>query len=192
MTDPSNGYEAAAERFIALRSQSLVGVRTVREWTRYLPAGATVLDLGCGDGVPISQALIENRCIVYGIDSSPSMTAAFEERFPQSRVVCEPVEDSDFFARRFDAVIAWGLMFLLPSNAQQALIKQVSGVLNPGGRFLFTAPKEACTWDDALTGSASLSLGSAVYERTLLAARLTLVGQYDDEGDNHYFNVQRP
>jgi SAM-dependent methyltransferase len=42
-----------------------------------LPAGATVLDLGRGTGVPISQVLIEHGFNVYGVDASASMIAAF-------------------------------------------------------------------------------------------------------------------
>ncbi len=52
--DPSNGYEAVATEFIAVRQQSGVGVATVRAWGRSLPQGATILDLACGFGVPNS------------------------------------------------------------------------------------------------------------------------------------------
>jgi hypothetical protein len=59
MTDLSNGYEALARTFMARRSESAVGVVTARAWAASLPSGGTVLDLGCGHGVPISQTLIE-------------------------------------------------------------------------------------------------------------------------------------
>ena len=59
--DMSNGYEEVATRHIAVRLNSGVGVATVREWADALPPGASILDLGCGHGVPISQALMERR-----------------------------------------------------------------------------------------------------------------------------------
>jgi 2-polyprenyl-3-methyl-5-hydroxy-6-metoxy-1,4-benzoquinol methylase len=64
------------------------------------------LDLGCGPGVPISETLIEGGFDVYGIDASVTMVAAFQSRFPTNVVQCAAVEDSDFFGRSFDAVVA--------------------------------------------------------------------------------------
>src|SRR5690606_24111463 len=108
------------------------------EWARGLRAGATILDLGCGDGLPIARALLSDGFDVYGVDASPTLVAAFSRRFPQAKVMCEPVEESSFFGRKFDGVLAIGLIFLLPSDAQRSLIRRVAQVLTPGGRFLFT------------------------------------------------------
>jgi 2-polyprenyl-3-methyl-5-hydroxy-6-metoxy-1,4-benzoquinol methylase len=100
--DRSNQYEAVAAEFIRRRDQSAVGAATVRSWTRLLPAGASILDLGCGHGVPISAALMEDGLIVYGVDASDSLTAEFRRRFPQTPVACEAAEDSSFFERTFE------------------------------------------------------------------------------------------
>ena len=80
--DPSNGYEAVAREFIAHRTQSTVGVTTVRKWAEALPLGATVLELGPGHGVPISQTLIDAGFRIYAVEASPSLAAAFRVRFP--------------------------------------------------------------------------------------------------------------
>jgi 2-polyprenyl-3-methyl-5-hydroxy-6-metoxy-1,4-benzoquinol methylase len=190
--DLSNGYEALAAEFIARRAKSAVGAATVRDWCGTLPPGAIVLDVACGCGVPISQTLLECGCQVYGVDASATMTAAFAVRFPQAVVACEPVEHSAFFDRQFDAVIAWGLLFLLPAATQEMLIHKVAAALVPGGRFLFTAPWQIGEWDDLLTGLTSRSLGREVYLATLAQAGFALVGEYDDEGDNHYYAVVKP
>lgn len=188
--DRSNGYEAAASEHRARRHDSSIGVATVRAWAQSLRPNAAVLDLGCGDGVPISHALISDGFQVYGVDASPSMVAAFHHRFPQAPVACEAAEDSGFFDRTFDGILAWGLMFLLPAEAQQALIRRVASALNPGGRFLFTSPAQACTWSDAVTGRQSRSLGAESYRALLSDAALILIGEHQDEGDNHYYDAQ--
>lgn len=54
--DPSNGYEAAAARYMASRSR--IGAAEVRAWAESLPRGASVPDLGCGHGVPVTEALL--------------------------------------------------------------------------------------------------------------------------------------
>jgi 2-polyprenyl-3-methyl-5-hydroxy-6-metoxy-1,4-benzoquinol methylase len=76
-----------------------------------LPHGGTVLDLGCGTGLPISQVLIEGGFEVYGVDASTKMVAAFRARFPNVSVPCAAVKDPDFLGRTFDGVVAWGLSF---------------------------------------------------------------------------------
>lgn len=187
--DRSNGWEAIALRFMAERSA--IGVATVRAWCRALPAGASVLDLGCGSGVPVSGALMDEGCVVYGVDASPNLVAAFRHRFPQAQVACEPVEESGFFGRRYDGIVAVGLLFLLQPDVQRAVIRRASTALRPDGRFLFTAPVQAATWTDLMTGRQSVSLGDEAYRCALAGAGLEVVGEYVDEGGNHYYDAAR-
>jgi 2-polyprenyl-3-methyl-5-hydroxy-6-metoxy-1,4-benzoquinol methylase len=184
--DKSNGYEQVAETFIARRNAS-IGVATVRHWSKTLPRGCSVLDLGCGHGEPISQALIDEGFAVYGVDASVKMISAFRLRFPSAYAECAAVEDSHFFARRFEGVVAWGLLFLLTPEVQRSVIHKVAKALHSGGKFLFTAPREAVTWRDALTGRESISLGSEMYRQILGAEGFALDGEQSDEGDNHYY-----
>ncbi len=189
--DPTGGYDAVADGFIQRRLTSDIGAATVRTWARSLAPGATVLDLGCGAGVPISRTLHEAGLVVYGIDASPRMTAAFRQQLPGVPIATERVEQSRFFDRCFDAVVAWGLIFLLPADAQTALIGRIAPILRPGGRFLFTAPAPACSWTDVLTGRLSQSLGAVGYRAALRSAGLIEVAEYEDEGENHYFDAGR-
>jgi len=159
----------------------------VRKWAKALKPGASILDLGCGSGVPISETLLKEGFAIYGVDASETLIARFRERFPGAPVECCSAEESLLFSRSFDAVIAWGLMFLLPVSSQRILIGKVARVLNRDGHFLFTAPKEAGAWTDSMTNLPSCSLGFEAYERELVAHGLQLVGNDVDEGDNHYY-----
>ena len=191
--DKSNGYEAVAAAFIAGRGSDILetGASDVADWSRCLPSGATVLDLGCGTGVPISQALLERGFRVYGVDASPTMVAAFRARFPTVPVECGAVEESDFFDRTFDAVVARGLFFLLDAEGQGRLVAKVAGVLPRGGKFLFTAPSERGSWADAMTGRTSISLGYQSYRNALEAEGMSLVGTSRDSAHNHYYFAQK-
>lgn len=194
MIDRSAGYEGVAAEFLAGRGgrrSTRIGEEKVRAWARQLPRGSAVLDLGCGSGVPITEVLIDQGLVVYGVDASPSLVTAFRQRWPDTPVNCEPVEESEFFHRQFDAVLAWGLMFLLSVRSQQDLIKRISDVLKPGGRLLFTSPAEAVAWDDMMTGQPSRSLGAEEYRRELSSVGLTVISRYDDEGGNHYFDAAK-
>jgi len=192
MPDRSNGYESVAAEFLARRGSGRsagVGVRHVRNWAQTLPRGAAVIDLGCGPGFPITEVLVNEGLSVYGVDAAPSFVQAFRRNLPETPVVCESVEESLFFHRTFDAVLAWGLMFLLRPEAQRRLIERMAGILVPGGRLLFTSPPEPLVWNDAMTGLESCSLGAGEYRKQLSAAGLSVTSEYEDEGQNHYFNA---
>jgi len=184
--DKSNGYEAIAEEFTRARTPT-IGPRVVREWAKGLAPGAVILDLGCGHGIPISQALLREGFTLYGVDASPTLVAKFRQNFPNVPLECRAVEDSLFFNRTFDAIVAWGLMFLLPVETQLRLIRKVASALHPRGQFLFTSPQQACTWLDGMTGLPSISLGHEVYEQELAASSLQLTGNDLDEGENYYY-----
>ena len=196
MADRSNGYEGIAAEFLARRGSAStramgIGVKEVRNWARTLPSGAAVLDLGCGPGFPITDVLVAEALQVHGVDAAPSFVEAFRHNLPNTPVACEAVQDSTFFGRTFDAVLAWGLIFLLSPEDQRRLIHRMSAVLGPRGRLLFTSPPEPLVWNDAMTGLESRSLGAAEYRAQLSAAGLAVMSEYEDEGRNHYYDARK-
>lgn len=194
MMDRSNGYEGIAADFLGQRGgrrRSGVGVDAVREWAWTLPSGAAVIDLGCGPGYPLTEVLVAEGLTVFGVDASPSFVQAFRRHLPNIPVACEAIQDSRFFDRTFDGVLAWGLMFLLSPEDQRQLINRIGGILAPGGRLLFTSPGEPVVWNDAMTGLESRSLGAEEYRRLLATAGISVTSEYEDEGQNHYFDARR-
>lgn len=192
--DRSNGYEGVAAEFLARRGSGRftgVGVNVVRKWARTLPYRAAVLDLGCGPGFPITEVLVAEGLTVFGVDASPSFVQAFRRNLPNIPVECSAVQDSPFFDRTFDGVLAWGLMFLLSPEDQRQLIRRIADILVPGGHLLFTSPSEPMIWNDAMTGLESRSLGAEEYRRLLWAVGLSVTSEYEDEGQNHYFDVRK-
>src|ERR1700761_1614499 len=164
MIDRSNGYERIAAEFVNARSAT-IGVRQVRDWARALPRGAAVVDLGCGPGRPVTEVLVAEGLSVYGVDAAPSFVKAFRRNLPDTPIACEAVQDSRFFDRTFDGVLAWGLMFLLSPDDQRRLIRGIAERLVPGGRLLFTSPADIGSGDDVLTGLQTRSLGAEEYRR---------------------------
>jgi SAM-dependent methyltransferase len=192
--DRSNGYEAVAEEFLAWRGSSStrstgIGVKEVRKWARTLLRGSSVIDLGCGPGFPITVVLVEEGLHVFGIDAAPSFVAAFRRNLPGIPILCEAVQESRFFDRTFDAVLAIGLIFLLKAEDQHRLIQTFADILVPGGRLLFTSTAKPHVWNDAMTGLESISLGAGDYRKLLGAAGISVAQEYKDIGESHYFDA---
>ena len=191
MTDDSaTAYETHARAFLDIRDRSDIGAAVVERWARSLSPGTETLEIGCGGGLPVTRALIDAGLKVWATDASPTMISEFRERFPDLPAVCERIQDGACFNRRFGALIAVGLVFLLDEADQRGFVARASALLEPGGRFLFSAPVEAGTWDDLTTGIQSLSLGRGVYEALLDQAGFRVVGCHTDNGNGNYYDVE--
>jgi SAM-dependent methyltransferase len=192
--DLSNGYESISAEWLARRGNSrtrsnAIGVKEVRKWAKTLPRGSSVIDLGCGPGFPITVVLVEEGLQVFGVDAAPSFIAAFQHNLPGTPIICESVLDSRFFDRTFDGVLSIGLMFLLKAEEQHHLIRRFADALVPGGRLLFTSTAKPHVWNDGMTGMESISLGAEEYRRQLSAVGLSVCSEYEDQGQNYYFDA---
>jgi cyclopropane fatty-acyl-phospholipid synthase-like methyltransferase len=189
--DSADAYERHASEFLALRDKSTIGAEIAQVWAQTLKRGTEVIEIGCGGGVPVTQALADAGLRLWAVDASPTLISAFRARFPEIPAQCARAQEADFFKRRFGAAIAIGFVFLLSECEQVSLIRRVSEILLPGGRFLFTAPIETGTWTDVNTGHASRSLGRAMYETVFRESGFRLVSTHEDEGMNNYYEVEK-
>jgi 2-polyprenyl-3-methyl-5-hydroxy-6-metoxy-1,4-benzoquinol methylase len=182
----------AASGGIVIRAAKRWRFPIVRHWAAAIHRRASILDLGCGHGFPISPALVESGFSVHGVDASPDLVSECQRRLPKAQARCEPVEASGFFGRRFDGVVAIGLVFLLNEEAQRQLIRQFCDALLAGGLFLCSSPTQAVSWAEALTGQQSWSLGSVAYSALMENCGFELLDGFTDEGGNHCYSARKP
>lgn len=64
------GYNRVAERYDEAFPPAEKYERLITDLLARLPTGSTVLDLGCGSGVPVARALVEAGHQVLGVDFS--------------------------------------------------------------------------------------------------------------------------
>jgi len=190
MMDSAKAYEAHAYEYLHGRDTSPIGTQVVDQWSRTLRKGATVIELACGGGYPITRVLNAAGLQLWAVESSPTLVAEFRSRFPTIPVQCARVQESDFFGRKYEGVIAIGLIFLLSEQEQANLISRVSETLEPGGRFLFMAPIQIGTWNDMNTGLECTSLGQDRYEELLRNVGLHVVATHRDVGENNYYDAE--
>lgn len=105
-TDPAIAYEAYAQEFLRARDASTIGSSVVEQWARTLPMGAEVIELGCGAGYPVTRTLHAAGLKLWAIDSSVSLVAEVNRRFPSVPVQCEKVQGSNFFNRTYHEAVA--------------------------------------------------------------------------------------
>ena len=189
--DSAAAYERNASAFLANRDRSNIGYKVVRDWAAALAPASDILELGCGGGYPVTAELERAGLTLWAIDGSPSLMSVFRERFPGAKARCERVQESNFFGRKFDAVIAIGLIFLLPRQDQETLIGRVAGLLPSGGRFLFTAPVETGTWRDMNTGLVCDSPGLDAYTASLRGQGFHTITRRVDKGGNNHYDAMR-
>ncbi|OZC02375.1 class I SAM-dependent methyltransferase [Rubricoccus marinus] len=186
-------YDEIAGWYARVRDAN-VGAVDVLSFARRLPPEARVLDLGCGDGVPVSQLLLREGFEVIGLDSSAEMIARFRARFPDVTVRRERAQEATFAAGAFNGVVAWGMLFHLSPEDQRATIEKVSGWLASGGRFLFTSGGEAGEIEGEMDGVRFryISLGVDGYREALERTGMHLEREYRDAWDNHVYLAVKP
>lgn len=102
-----------------------------------LPAGAAILDLGCGTGRPIAQALLARGFAVTGVDQAESLLERARARFPEAQWIESPIEAFDF-PRRYAAVVCWDTLFHIPRERHAGILARIAAGLVPGGRVMLT------------------------------------------------------
>jgi SAM-dependent methyltransferase len=188
-------YDLIAEWYASERIDE-TGVPEVLALAGTLSPGSLVLDIGCGNGKPLTRTLLDAGHRVVGLDSSHEMLTRFHANFPAVPAVRGVVQACPFRERLFDAAIAWGVLFHLPQPAQVAAIASVSRVLTPGAPFLFTSGNEDGYRED-FTGTMHgvefhyYSFTLDAYRRILDEHGLTLAGFHTDTGKNAYYRARK-
>jgi SAM-dependent methyltransferase len=111
-------------------------VRTLARQARVGP-GVSVLDLCCGMAGPGRMITAESGCHYMGIDHSPSALATAQERAGNLPCRFEQAHLPPLPEGRFEVVLLLETMLAFPDK--EGLVGEVERVLEPGGRFAFTA-----------------------------------------------------
>lgn len=128
-------YDQCAQAYAAARrgeNSPELNLLTIR-----LPAGARVLDIGCGAGVPIAQILAK-RFQVTGVDISAEQIRRARQNVPHGAFIQSDIMAVDFPPAHFDAVVAFYSIFHLPREEHAELFRRIHYWLRPGGYFLAT------------------------------------------------------
>jgi len=115
-------------------------IRRIKEQVAALvPAGARVLEIGCGTG-ELAALLVGRGATVEGFDRSPLMVTVAQERIEAEglaeklTVHHRGVEDMDGLnAERYDAVVSTLVLSEVTDNERRYTLRHAWRVLRPGG-----------------------------------------------------------
>jgi ubiquinone/menaquinone biosynthesis C-methylase UbiE len=126
------GYNVIADRYLAERTRNSADVRLLADFMERLPAGANVLDAGCGAGIPISQILNE-RFRVTGVDFSEAQIELAKKNVPNATFLCEDMTSLEFPDNSFDGITSYYAVIHIPREEHQQLLEKFHRMLKLGG-----------------------------------------------------------
>jgi SAM-dependent methyltransferase len=103
----------------------------VRGYLRALPAGARVLDAGCGEGVLVDE--FHDRLAIEGIDPNYEST-----HVRRGSLTALPYADG-----AFDRALCLDVLEHLPFDEQARALSELARVIAPGGELFVTVPNLA-------------------------------------------------
>jgi SAM-dependent methyltransferase len=140
VTDPKqivrSGYDTIAQRISDWKVPGVPRRRLVAQLLDLLPpAGADVLELGCGEGVPAAQMLAARHSYT-GVDISPVQVERARRNVPAARFLEADYTRLELPPESFDAVAAILTITHVPREEHAGLLRAIFGWLRPAGYFL--------------------------------------------------------
>lgn len=129
------------------------------QFIKALPEQASVLDVGCGAGVPIAEYLLQRGLLLTGLDAALSMLALCQSRFPDASWVHRDMRDLNL-ETKFDGILSWDSFFHLKQAEQRQLLPVLAKHVKAQGVLLLTIGHEA----GEVTGTVE---GETVYHASL-------------------------
>lgn len=196
--DPDTNYKALVEQGYDRCAQAYARDRQEQAHPALdslmdkLEAGAKVLDIGCGAGMPVTRTLAE-KFEVTGVDISAQMLGLAKATNPNVEFIHNDIMELRFPDNNFGAIVSFYAIFHLPREEHAELFRRIHTWLKPGGYFLATVAatsEEAYTEDDFFDTTMYWSnFGLAEYQQLLINLGFELLdsvivghGYYPDEG----------
>jgi SAM-dependent methyltransferase len=131
------GYDQIADRYLAWSAlrPSAARSRALELADRLIPAGAEVLELGCGAGLPMTARLAVGRRVI-GVDISAEQVRRARRNVPAASFVQADLVAIDRPQASLDAVVAFYSLTHVPRDEHAALFARIRRWLRPGGIFI--------------------------------------------------------
>ncbi len=127
------GYDEVAERYLAERTLDGADVELLAGFVNRVPAGARVLDAGCGAGVPVPRVLVAAGLAAVGLDLSLRQLELAQDLVPACGLVHGDLASLPLPDAFFDGVVSYYAIIHVPRDEHRNVFAEVRRVLRPGG-----------------------------------------------------------
>ena len=134
-------YQRHGAAWARLRAAELVERGWLDRFTSLLPAGATILDIGCGSGRPIAAELVRRGYAVTGVDGSPKMLSLLRRNLPRCPAYLSDMRELSM-GSRFAGLLAWDSFFHLSPSDQRPMFARFAAHACPGAALMFSSGNE--------------------------------------------------
>jgi len=132
------GYDQVADKYAHLEDGTeWPRMRWVRKMLSYLSPGSSVLDLGCGSGVP-ADVEISKEHLVTGVDISIAQVSLAQQNIPKGIFIHGDAGTVEFQASSFDAVVSFYTLEHIPRGEHEVILQRIYQWLKPGGMLLIS------------------------------------------------------
>jgi SAM-dependent methyltransferase len=154
----------------------------IERFLEHLPAGAAVLDLGCGGGDPVALHMVARGFRVTGVDSSPTLISLCQNRMPDQRWIAADMRRLAL-GRRFQGILAWDSFFHLSCDDQRTMFGVFAAHASAGCHLMFNAGPSKGEAIGAYRGDPlyHASLDPGEYETLLSGAGFELIAHAIDD-----------
>lgn len=168
-------YEQLGKAYLEHR-QSLKSDSYVRMLLKQLSKNSSILDVGCGAGVPVDDVLVKAGHEVTGIDLSPSLIKIARKLVPQASYTAGDMQQLKPNEYSVDAVVCLFALFHVPRSEHARLIKTFASYLPINGWLLISMGDRAYEGAHEMYGVMSYSSqwGSVENRRIIKAASLKI------------------
>ena len=125
-------YRTHARAAIASWRRSRRPSQGLRRFAARLPAGARVLDYGCGIGTDLAWMRAQGF-EVEGIDGTAAFVEEAKRRCPGAPIHCARFEEVPLASGRYDGIWSHAALMHVPLDVLRRQLKKLSRALRPGG-----------------------------------------------------------
>jgi cyclopropane fatty-acyl-phospholipid synthase-like methyltransferase len=103
-----------------------------------LTPGSTILDLGCGAGIPVDKYFIDRGFKIIGLDISDRQIELARQNLPEGEFQVGDMSDLQPGAYQVDAVVSFYAIFHTPKEEHPIILDKINSFLPTNGRLLIS------------------------------------------------------
>ena len=132
-----DNYNKGAENYLAGRDK-FKNTRYLEIFNELLPEQPTILDIGCGAGIPVDEYFISHGHKIIGIDISEEQIKLAKNAIPEGSFFVQDMSELKNAQYKVDAVVSFYAIFHTDRKRHKIIFSMIHSFLPKGGKILVT------------------------------------------------------